>query len=100
METSKHINREELIKKASWIGIIGNAFLSTIKVITGLLTGSLAVLSDGLDSMSDVLTSFITLIAAKIMSRPPDIRFPYGYGKAESIAAKLFHLSYFMQARN
>lgn len=89
MKTSKNINREELIKKASWIGIIGNAFLSTIKVVTGLLTGSLAVLSDGLDSMSDVLTSFITLIAAKIMSRPPDVRFPYGYGKAESIAAKI-----------
>ena len=39
--------------------------------------------------MSDVLTSFITLIAAKIISRPPDVKFPYGYGKAESIAAKI-----------
>jgi len=88
MET-KTITREELIKRASWIGIIGNAFLSILKIITGLIVGSLAVLSDGLDSMSDVLTSLTTLIAAKIMSKPPDVKFPYGYGKAESIAAKI-----------
>ena len=82
------MNREYEIKKASWIGIFGNAFLALAKMIVGLIAGSLAVVADGIDSMSDIITSVITLIAARILSKPPNIRFPYGYGKADTIATK------------
>ena len=68
--------------------MIGNALLAVVKVVAGIISGSLAVLADGIDSMSDIITSVITLIAARILSRPPDIRFPYGYGKADTIATK------------
>lgn len=81
-------NREREIKKASWIAIIGNTILALAKIIAGLISGSLAVVADGIDSSTDIITSFITLITAKILSKPPDIRFPYGYEKADSIAAK------------
>ena len=80
--------RESEIKRASWIGIFGNAALAILKVIIGLLAGSLAVVADGIDSLSDIITSVITLITARILSKPPDIRFPYGYGKADTIATK------------
>ena len=53
-----------------------------------MLAGSMAVVADGVDSASDILTSIITLITAHIMSRPPDIRYPYGYERADSIASK------------
>ncbi|MFO7656801.1 MAG: cation diffusion facilitator family transporter [Bacteroidales bacterium] len=82
------MNRERELKIASWAGIIGNAILAVSKMAVGLISGSLAVVADGIDSMSDILASVITLIAARVLSRPPDIRFPYGYGKADTIATK------------
>ena len=53
-----------------------------------MIAGSMAVVADGIDSASDILTSVITLITAHIMSRPPDIRYPYGYERADTIASK------------
>jgi cation diffusion facilitator family transporter len=81
--------REQIIKNASWVGIFGNAFLSTIKITAGFISGSLAVVADGIDSSSDVITSVITLVTARILSKPPDIKYPYGYEKADTIATKL-----------
>ena len=42
--------RTKVIQKASWVGIIGNAFLSIIKITAGILSGSFALLGDGIDS--------------------------------------------------
>jgi cation diffusion facilitator family transporter len=83
------LNREYEIKKASWIGMLGNALLAVAKIVAGVISGSLAVIADGIDSISDIITSLITLIAARLLARPPDIRFPYGYGKADTIATKV-----------
>ncbi|MBN2480117.1 MAG: cation transporter [Bacteroidales bacterium] len=81
-------NREDEIRKASWIAISGNAFLSVIKIVAGIIAGSLAVVADGVDSFGDIITSTIILITANILSRPPDKKYPYGYGKADTIATK------------
>jgi cation diffusion facilitator family transporter len=76
------------IKRASWVAVIGNIFLSVLKIITGIIAGSLAVLADGIDSASDIVTSLITLFAARIMRKPPSPEYPYGYLKADTIATK------------
>lgn len=81
-------NREKEITRASWIAIIGNALLSISKIIIGLIAGSLAVVSDGIDSAADIVTSLITLFTARIIAKPPDIRYPYGYERADTIATK------------
>jgi cation diffusion facilitator family transporter len=81
--------REQEIKRASWVGIFGNAFLSTIKITAGFISGSLAVVADGVDSSSDIITSIITLITARILTKPPNKKYPYGYEKADTIATKL-----------
>jgi cation diffusion facilitator family transporter len=81
--------REQDIKNASWVGIVGNTFLSAIKILVGFLSGSLAVVADGVDSSSDIITSIITLITARILTKPPNKKYPYGYGKADTIATKL-----------
>jgi len=70
------------------VAITGNALLSALKISVGLLSGSLAVVADGVDSAGDIITSVITLITANIVSKPPSQRYPYGYGKADTIAAK------------
>ena len=76
------------IIRASWIGVAGNALLSVVKILVGILSGSLAVIADGIDSASDILTSLITLFTARILNRPADIKYPYGYLKADTIATK------------
>jgi cation diffusion facilitator family transporter len=81
--------REQEIKNASWVGIFGNGFLSVIKIAAGLISGSLAVVADGVDSSSDIITSVITLVTARILTKPPNKKYPYGYYKADTIATKL-----------
>lgn len=81
--------REKILVRTSWISTIGNAILSVTKITAGVLSGSLAVLSDGIDSATDVLISIVMVITARIVSRPPDKEHAYGYEKAESIATKI-----------
>jgi cation diffusion facilitator family transporter len=87
--------RVKEIKKASLTAITGNAFLAVLKVVIGLLAGSLAVVADGIDSVEDVITSLITLITAKVLLKPPNKKYPYGYGKAETIATRLLSIIIF-----
>jgi len=76
------------IIKASWVAVIGNTLLAGLKISIGLISGSLAVLADGIDSASDIITSLITLVTGKIIAKPPNIKYPYGYSRADTIAAK------------
>ncbi len=83
-----------MILWASWVGIIVNLLLAITKVSLGFIADSQAVIGDGIDSLSDVATYTITLFTARIASKPPNVHFPYGYSRAETIAAKL--LSFFI----
>lgn len=78
--------RVKTLKIAAWVSILGNAFLAILKLVTGIIAGSLSVLGDGIDSTGDVLMSFMTLFIATIIARPPNLKFPYGYAKAETNA--------------
>ncbi len=81
--------RQKVIIKASWVSITGNFILAVLKIFVGMFSGSLAVVADGIDSASDIATSFITLITARLLNRPPNIKFPYGYEKADTVATKV-----------
>jgi len=81
--------REKKIIRASWTAIVGNAFLSILKITVGLFAGSFAVVADGIDSATDIITSIVTLLTAHIIARPPNVNYPYGYSKADTIATKL-----------
>lgn len=80
------MRREIKIARASLIAIIGNSILAAIKITAGIISGSLAVIGDGIDSSQDVISSIGILITAKILAKPPNKHYPYGYGKAEIIA--------------
>lgn len=81
--------REQKIIRASWWAITGNAVLAVLKLMVGFIAGSYAVIGDGIDSASDIASSLVVLLAARIISRPPNIRFAYGYQKADTVAAKV-----------
>lgn len=76
------------IRNASIFSTVLNGILALGKITIGFISGSLAVLSDGLDSAGDVLSSIIMIFTSRLMNKPPNIKFPYGYDKAESIASK------------
>ena len=82
-------NREKLIVRASWVSIGGNALLSLLKIVIGLISGSLAVVADGIDSAGDIVASTITLFTAHLVSRPPDLKYAYGYERADTVASKV-----------
>ncbi|WP_245612755.1 cation diffusion facilitator family transporter [Kosmotoga pacifica] len=88
-------NRDKYAKKGAVIGIIGNAFLSVLKIFTGLFTGSMAITADGLDSATDIVTSVITLISTNLSQKPPDTEHPYGHERAETIASKIISIVIF-----
>lgn len=89
------MSREDILIKTSWISTIGNAILSVSKIVIGLLAGSLAVLGDGIDSATDVIISIVMIFTARLVSRPPSMKYVFGYDKAEGIATKILSLVIF-----
>ena len=83
------MTREKTIIHASWWAIVGNALLAALKLVVGFLSGSFAVIADGIDSASDIVSSIVVLLAARIIAKPPNIKFAYGYQKADTVAAKI-----------
>ncbi|KPK78840.1 MAG: hypothetical protein AMJ89_00190 [candidate division Zixibacteria bacterium SM23_73] len=73
----------------SIISTFVNLGLGVSKLIFGFLTGSVALIADGLDSGLDVFSSFITFLGLKAARKPVDEKHPYGYWKAESLAGFL-----------
>lgn len=82
-------NRSKVIARASWVGIFGNSVLAILKVGFGIWGHSLALIGAGIDTVTDVAASIVTLLAGRIIDKPPDEKHPYGHERAETIATKL-----------
>jgi len=83
------MTREKTIIRASLWAVAINAVLAALKLSVGFISGSYAVIADGIDSATDIATSLVVLLAARIINKPPNIRFAYGYQKADTLAAKI-----------
>lgn len=73
----------------SVVGIALNLLLVAGKLVAGALTGSIAITADGLNNLSDVGSSLITLIGFKLAQQKPDQEHPFGHGRIEYIAGLL-----------
>ena len=69
------------------VGLSSNVILAAIKIVTGIIGNSYALLADGIESTLDIFSSVVVLGGIKISSLPADENHPYGHGKAESLAA-------------
>lgn len=92
METSANMNdiaskREQIIVKTSIVGIVTNVVLAGFKVFVGLLANSIAIVLDGVNNLSDALSSVITIIGAKLASQKPDKEHPLGHGRIEYLSS-------------
>ena len=80
-------SREKSIMKTSLVGIAGNVALVAAKASVGFISGSLAIVLDALNNLTDALSSTVTMIGAKIASKRPDKKHPYGHGRAEYMSS-------------
>ena len=78
--------RSDLASRAAALSFTSNLTLMILKFVVGVLTGSIAVLSDAVDSAEDVVASAFVFMSIQVASHPADAEHPYGHGKAESIA--------------
>ena len=69
-----------------WIGILSVVLFLT-KIIAYQFTHSLAILTDALESIVNVIASFVGLFSLYIVAKPRDLDHPYGHGKAEFVSA-------------
>jgi cation diffusion facilitator family transporter len=67
--------------------VVAAAFLVTLKLVAGLLSGSLGLVAEAVHSGTDLVAALLTFLALRVATRPPDRDHPYGHGKAEHLAA-------------
>lgn len=71
---------------AAGIGMAVNIVLAIAKIVTGVVGNSYALIADGIESTTDIVSSLVVWTGLKISSLPADDDHPYGHGKAESMA--------------
>lgn len=86
LSESSHRQRYREVRKVTVIGSVVDFVLSVAKIITGWFANSQALIADGIHSLSDLLTGFIVLYAAKHSHKSADEIHPYGYGRIETLA--------------
>ncbi len=92
MGNSKQIIAGRQIKSVTYLGMVINVVLTVVKVVIGLLSGSLALLADGIHSLSDIATDAVVLLGLRLSSKEPDQSHPYGHGRVETFSAGLVAL--------
>ena len=80
-------SRDKTIVKTGIIGIVTNAILAAIKAVVGFASGSIAIILDAVNNLSDALSSVITIVGIKIAGKNPDKEHPFGYGRVEYLTA-------------
>ena len=78
--------RKEVHRAAAW-SVVAAALLTIMKLVIGLITNSIGVISEALHSGLDFLAAGITLLAVRKASKEPDTEHQYGHGKIENFAA-------------
>ena len=81
--------REKQITRTSVIGIIANVFLVIFKAAVGLLSGSIAIVLDAVNNLTDAVSSVVTIVGVKLAKRKPTDSHPFGYGRIEYFSAIL-----------
>ena len=85
----EHQKKQSASKKALWITLLLTAFFAIVEMVGGLLSNSLALLSDSAHMISDVLALGLSMVAIYLASRAPNSRYTFGYLRFEIIASFL-----------
>jgi len=83
------LSRLQRSLRATFLGLTTNAVLSGIKLATGIIGHSHALVADAVESFADVFSSLIVWRGVTVAAEPADEDHPYGHGKAEPLAAAI-----------
>ena len=87
MDNDKQRIAGKQIKSITYLGMIVNVILAVIKIVVGYLAGSMALVADGIHSISDMTTDIAVLLGVHFGSKQPDEEHQYGHGRTETFAA-------------
>ena len=82
-DTTSAASRNSYGKLSGYTGIACNAVLFAIKLIAGLISGSISIISDAFNNLADMASSVVTLLGFKLASKPADKEHPFGHGRME-----------------
>lgn len=85
VESDTHAEKEK--RDAAFSSVVAAVFLTALKLVVGLMTGSLGILAEAAHSGLDLVAALVTFFAVRIADRPPDEHYRYGYGKVENLSA-------------
>ncbi len=78
---------EKKITSVMIVSMVTNIFLALVKIITGFIYTSGALISDGIHSFSDLITDAVAIIGGKMAMKPADREHPYGHGRIEYLTS-------------
>ena len=91
--STKQTQRYKATHKVTLVGSAVNVVLAIVQVAGGFFTQSQALIADGFHTLSDLITDFVVLIAAKMASKDADEDHPYGHERIETIATVILGLA-------
>ena len=80
------------------LSILSNTCLILMKLVVGLITHSVSIISESIHSSMDLMAAVIAYFSVKVSDNPPDSRHPYGHGKVENISGVIEALLIFVAA--
>lgn len=80
------------------LSILSNTSLIVMKLVVGIISGSVSILSEAIHSSMDLVAAIIAFFSVKVSDNPPDSRHPYGHGKIENISGVIESLLIFVAA--
>lgn len=72
--------------KTARLSIISNTFLIIMKLVVGIISGSVSIISEAIHSSMDLVAALIAFFSVRVSDNPPDSKHPYGHGKVENIS--------------
>lgn len=80
------------------LSILSNTLLILMKLIVGIISGSVSIISEAIHSSMDLVAAIIAFLSVRVSDNPPDSRHPYGHGKIENISGVIEALLIFVAA--
>ncbi len=92
MEKKEQTQAASKMQSVTILALVANLVLFAVKIVVGIMAGSVSLFADGIHSLSDMVTDFSVMLGVYLGSKKPDQSHPYGHGRAETFAALFISL--------
>ena len=96
LDPENQVHRTRLGIGAGVLGIILNVSMTVFKIVIGTITGSVSIVADGVNNLTDSLASIVTTVGIVFSGMPSDEKHPYGHGRLEYLIALIISIGVFL----